>query len=50
MIIEKITEKSYKENIQEHIFEPLDMDSSSATTFGDVTSVPEGKYGYMQEY
>lgn len=50
MIIEKITGKSYKENIQEHIFEPLDMDSSSATTFGDVTSVPEGKYGYMKEY
>lgn len=50
MIIEKITGKSYKENVREHIFEPLSMDCSSATTFGDVTSVPEGSEGYMKEY
>lgn len=50
MIIEKITQKSYGENVRERIFEPLGMDCSSAATFGDVTSVPEGKYGYMKEY
>ena len=50
MIIEKITGKSYRENVRERIFEPLGMDCSSAVTFGDVTSVPEGKYGYMKEY
>ena len=50
MIIEKITGKSYKENVREQIFEPLNMDCSSATTFGDVTSVPEGEDGYMREY
>lgn len=50
MIIEKITGKSYRENVRERIFEPLGMDCSSATTFGDVTSVPEGKGGYLMEY
>ena len=50
MIIEKLTGKSYKENVQEHIFEPLGMHSSSATTYGDVTSAPKGEYGYMKEY
>ena len=50
MIIEKITKKSYRENVRKRIFEPLGMDCSSATTFGDVTSVPEGKGGYLMEY
>ena len=50
MIIEKVTGKSYQENVRERIFEPLDMEYSSATTYGDVTSVPEGKNGYMKEY
>ena len=50
MIIEKITGKSYQKNVEERIFEPLGMNCSSATTFGDVTSVPEGSEGYMKEY
>ena len=50
MIIERITGNSYKENVRERIFEPLGMDCSSATTYGDVTSVPEGEDGYMKEY
>ena len=50
MIIEQLTGKSYRENAEERIFRPLGMESSSATTFGDVTSVPEGADGYMKEY
>ncbi len=50
MIIEKLTGKSYKENVRERIFEPLGMNCSSSTTYGDVTSVPEGEDGYMKEY
>lgn len=50
MIVEQITGKSFKENAEERIFRPLGMGSSSATTFGDVTSVPEGEEGYMMEY
>lgn len=46
MIIEKLTGKSYAENIAETIFKPLGMSSSSATAFGDVTSVPELEEGY----
>lgn len=47
MIIERITGKSYKKNVRERIFEPLGMNCSSATTCGDVTSVPEGKAGML---
>ena len=50
MIIEQITGKRYQENVQERVFAPLGMAHSSSTTFGDVTSVPEGKAGYMKEY
>jgi len=50
MIIERITGRSYKKNVRERIFEPLGMNCSSATTCGDVTSVPEGEGGYMKEY
>ena len=46
MIIEKLTGISYAEYIAETIFKPLGMSSSSAVTFGDVTSVPEQKEGY----
>ena len=31
------------------IFDPAGMTASSATTFGDVTSVPESEAGYMKE-
>lgn len=48
MIVEKITGKSYRENVGERIFTPLHMEHSSATTWGDVTSVPEHA-GYMKE-
>lgn len=50
MIVEQLTGKSYKENAEERIFRPLGMEWSSATTFGDVTSMPEGEEGYMMEY
>lgn len=46
LIIEKLTGKSYKEYIEETIFKPLSMDSSSAVSVGDVTSVPEQEEGY----
>jgi CubicO group peptidase (beta-lactamase class C family) len=49
MILEKITGKAYKEIVLETIFDPVGMTASSATTFGDVTSVPESKAGYMKE-
>lgn len=48
MIIEKITGKSYRENVETRIFAPLGMDRSSSATWGDVTSVPEHA-GYMKE-
>lgn len=48
MILEKITGKAYKEVVKSMVFEPAGMTSASATTFGDVTSVPEHA-GYMQE-
>ncbi len=48
MIIEKLTGKSYRENVRERIFIPAGMGASSADTWGDVTSVPE-KCGYMKE-
>ena len=50
MIVEQLTGKSYRENAEERIFRPLGMEWSSATTFGDVTSVPEGGEGYLMEY
>ncbi|MBQ5418385.1 MAG: beta-lactamase family protein [Oscillospiraceae bacterium] len=46
MIIERLTGKTYKEYIEETIFEPLGMSSSSAVSVGDVTSVPEQEEGY----
>lgn len=49
MILEKITGKAYKEVVSEMIFDPAGMTASSATTFGDVTSVPESEAGYMKE-
>ena len=49
MILEKITGKAYQEVVSEMVFEPVNMNASSATTFGDVTSVPENKAGYMKE-
>jgi hypothetical protein len=49
MILEKITEKAYKDIVSELKFAPLGMTASSATTFDDVTSVPENKAGYMKE-
>lgn len=49
MILEKITGKAYKEVVSEMVFDPAGMTASSATTFGDVTSVPENKAGYMKE-
>ena len=49
MILEKITEKAYKDIVSEMIFGPLGMTASSATTFDDVTSVPENEAGYMKE-
>ena len=49
MILEKITGKAYKKVVSEMIFQPAGMTASSATTFGDVTSVPENKAGYMKE-
>lgn len=45
MIAEKLTGKSYKENIEEIFFGPLGMSSSSAVSVGDVTSVPEQEEG-----
>ncbi len=49
MILEKITGKAYKEVVSEMVFSPAGMTASSAATFGDVTSVPESKAGYMKE-
>ncbi|MBQ1391791.1 MAG: beta-lactamase family protein [Firmicutes bacterium] len=49
MIVEKVTGKAYKDYVKEQIFTPLGMDASSATTPGDVTSVPEREAGYMKE-
>ena len=49
MILEKITGKPYKEVVSEMVFVPANMTASSATTFGDVTSVPENEAGYMKE-
>ena len=49
LIAEKLTGKSWRENVEAQIFGPLGMDSSSADTWGDVTSVPEGDDGYMKE-
>ena len=49
MILEKITGKAYHEVVSEMVFGPVDMTASSATTFGDVTSVPENEAGYMKE-
>ena len=49
MILEKITGKAYKEIVSEMVFDPAGMTASSATTFGDVTSVPENEAGYMKE-
>ena len=49
MILEKLTGKAYKEVVSEMVFAPADMTSSSATTFGDVNSVPESEDGYMKE-
>ena len=49
MILEKITGKAYHEVVSEMVFGPADMTASSATTFGDVTSVPENEAGYMKE-
>ena len=49
MILEKITGKAYKEVVSETVFVPAGMTSSSATTFGDVTGVPENRAGYMKE-
>lgn len=48
MIVEKVTGRSYRENVESRIFAPLGMDRSSAATWGDVTSVPEHE-GYMKE-
>lgn len=50
MILEKITGKSYRELVSELVFVPAGMRASSAVTFGDVTSVPEDKAGYMKEF
>ena len=49
MILEKITGKAYKEVVSDLVFGPAGMTASSATTFGDVTSVPESDAGYMKE-
>ena len=49
MILEKITGKAYKEVVSEMVFDPAGMTASSATTFGDVTGVPENEAGYMKE-
>ncbi len=49
MILEKITGKAYREIVPELVFEPAGMSASSAATFGDVTSVPESRAGYMKE-
>ena len=46
MITEKLTGRPYAEYIAETIFKPLGMSSSSAVSFGDVTSVPEQEEGY----
>ena len=49
MILEKLTGKAYREVVAEWVFGPAGMTASSATTFGDVTSVPESAAGYMKE-
>ena len=49
MMLERITGKAYKEIVSETVFDPAGMTASSASTFGDVTSVPESKAGYMKE-
>ena len=49
MILERITGKAYREVVSEMVFRPADMTASSATTYGDVTSLPESEAGYMKE-
>ena len=45
LILEMVTDKTYKELMYDMIFTPLGMSATSAGTLGDVTSVPEtGNY------
>ena len=46
MIIEQVEGVSYSEAVTKYVFEPLAMEHSSATKYGDETSVPDEATGY----
>ena len=46
MIIEQVEGVSYSEAVTKYVFEPLAMEHSSATQYGDETSVPDEAQGY----